>query len=655
MLKIITESGHTLDLFPDTVISIEENSPMFTDIGAYSIPLSLPPTVGNLTALGFPDRFQRADKFVKTQRVSISVGAYHRVASMHIDSAVFNNSISATLYLRESSFYQKIKGQSLRNLFEGYTRTTTYAWYEYCSQVMCGDISDDFHVFPVLLVDGKERTEVVDDSGDGFLKVEATWFEYTIANRPNISNDNTFDRAVDKNQVEYIRLTPSVKLHDAAGNPYFAPDSYGTAPYLKFTYVLRQMFAELGYTLVESVFDTDTSFRKLCIVHPVIDACVGDVLRYSQLLPDVDVDTFMRMAENSFGVRFIVDEVHNTVTPRFWRDVLLEAPVDDVSPLVEDYGEITYAGNKNIKLTATHDTAESQPLVFDTMQQIVKKYGPYRDSYASDIPFLAAVNNMTLAPGVYLIRNTRTLRWVAQSGSKLVSGYVDKYLQDYYPTGSDIPLEERQLGFALTPLMDVPLAGRTVSRANVNLDYMISWAQDVIQKYYDNLYGTDDGLVGRIPYLGQVQHLNTVVETVSTTDGVSSISYTEESDIQPPVYLAFAHGRAQSVLNQPLITKTFFASQDAYSNSGNVVGNFDLMPFSLYENFWRLYDDLLNTSFHDYSAQIHLSPLQVSSLRFDKPLIVHGQPALPYSITYELSDSGVQVVDFTLRTIRKYS
>lgn len=654
MLKIITESGHTLDLFPNTVISIEENSPMFTDIGAYSMPLSLPPTVGNLTALGFPDRFQRADKFVKTQRVSISVGAYHRVASMHIDSAVFNNSISATLYIRESNFYQKIKDKSLRDLFEDYTHTTSYAWYEYCSQVMCGDVSADFHIFPVLLNNGEERTEVVIDTTA--VKVEMHWTEYIIANRPNIINDGAFDRAKDKNQVEYIRLTPSVKLHDAAGNPYFAPESYGTAPYLKFTYVLRQMFAELGYTLVESVFDTDTSFRKLCIVHPVIDACVGDVLRYSQLLPDVDVDTFMRMAENSFGVRFIVDEVHNTITPRFWRDVLLEAPVDDVSPLVEDYGEITYAGNKNIKLTATHDTAESQPLVFDTMQQIVKKYGPYRDSYASDIHFLAAVNNMTLSPGVYLIRNTRTLRWVAQSGSKLVSGYVDKYLQDFYPAGSDIPLEEHVLGFALTPLLDVPMAGRTARRASLeNVSHMIIWAQDSLQKYYDDLYGDDDGLVARLPYVGQVQHLNTVVETVSTTDGVSSTSYTEESDVQPPIYLAFAHGRAHAVSSQPLITKTFFASQDAYSNSGNVVGNFDLMPFSLYENFWRLYDDLLNTSFHDYSAQIHLSPLQVSSLRFDKPLIVHGQPALPYSITYELSDSGVQVVDFTLRTIRKYS
>ena len=605
MLSITTSQGVSLDLYPDTTLSIEENSPMFTNIGSYSMPLSLPPTPGNLAALNFPDRYQRRHKFSKTMRVTISCGAYIRQASMHIDSATHGSAISATLYLRESNFYERIKNKQLLDIFkdkgmaEFKDGNTNIGWYNYMNKVMCGDISTDFHVFPVLL----QKEDVSKDESEGSVNLHLFWQQFTIANAIVYGKEgNSFGGSTrnDKSGNAYYELAHQITLTDSEGIEYSSPAGYGVAPYLKLTFVLRQVLVYFGYELQTSVLDTDVSFKSLCILHPTIDALVNGNINYSQLLPDVDVDTFLQMIENSFGLRFVIDERFSTITPRFWKDVLTQPSIFDLTPLSHDWPQVAYHGNKNIKLTINRKSDESLPLVFDTMQQLTEKYGAYCGAVANTVQLQVLTTLPSPALGVYLVCSNRSFYRLYSTGTQIKTEVIDRYVQDFYPPGSDIPLEHFNTGFTLCPLVNTPMAGKTHTQYNVTATGLALNVIDWYKEALDSIYGSDDGLIAAIPFVDNLQYLNTVLQTTTAeTDGSTTSTFGEESDASAPIYLAFAHGRALATTAYPDLSKTFFSSQDAYLNNGIERGTFDLMPFSLYNNFWQKYDTLLNSSFHE--------------------------------------------------------
>lgn len=663
MLSITTSTGHKLDLFPDTTISIEENSPMFTDIGSYSLPVELPPTPGNLEALDFPDRVQRRARFVKSTRVTLACGPYSRVCRMHIDSAVHRSTISATLYLRESNFYNAIKGVRLQELFEDKVRkdyqpasnTNANQWIPYLEKVMCGDVNDDFHIFPVILS--------IDDREDGEHPNTRTWKKFLIANRPAYfkSSGSGYSSLTNVSQsgVKYYMLAGTDYELDENGTLIdIAPPGYTVAPYLKLVYVLRYAFSELGYTLKESILDTDYSFTRLCILHPVVDAIVKHEIRYSQLLPDIDFITFIEMVEHSFGVRFVVDESFKTITPCFFKDVLIDDPIADYSSQIEDYPQIAYAESKALRLTAIHESEFSSPVDSETWQLLIKKYGAFRGSVSSAWQLASDITENKVQAGLYLLRYERRLAHVFRKTDNSNTWdwkQVDSYVHDFSPIDSEIILEDKDLNFAITPLHSVPIVGHTL-RTKIS-DSSNSWIDftDYIAKLLGASYHVASGEVASFPFIDKVQNLNTVLETVSVdSDNNTTVTYTEESDVQAPIYLAFAHGFENEHFPDPERPKTMFSSQDAFDNLGNIKGTFDLMPLSLYQNFWERYDQLLETSFHDFSARINLTLSQIMSLRFDKPVTVRGSTALPLSLTYSLSHKGVEVVDFTLRIITPY-
>lgn len=663
MLSITTASGHRLDLFADTSIMIEENSPMFHDIGSYSMPIELPPTPGNLQALEHPDRFQRRTRFVKSQQVVVACGAFVRLATMHIDSAVHRSSISATLYLRESNFYNAIKNKSLQELFDDKVRsdfqpapgTNANQWVPYLERVMCGDVDDDFHIFPVLLS--------IDDRDDGDSTNPRSWKKFLIANRPAyFKSGSSFDslNGVSQSGTTYYKLAATDFEFDKDNNiTNISPPGYTVAPYLKLTYVLRYALQQIGYTLLQSQLDTDYSFQRLCVVHSTVDAIVTHNIKYSQLLPDIDLDAFLSVIENSFGLRFIVDEGNKTVTPRFFKDVLLEDSIADYSAQIEDYPQISYAGNRNIKLTALHQTEFSSPINAQSWQQLVAKYPPYRGVLKSVWDIYTFDPDGPDRRGLYLIAYERRYARIISTDSDPASWgwkweYVDTYTHDYVPPGSDIPLEDKDLGFAITPLYPVPLVGYTPRQSLSSTSNIWTDFADAIGKMFGAPYPLAAGTYAYIPFVDSAQNLNTVLETVSVdSENNETVTYQDESEQQTPVLLAFAHG-IQPVNSASDAVALPFASQDAYDRFGATKGSFDLLPISLYNNFWHRYDQLLQTSFHDISARINLTTPQLMALRFDKPATVHGALALPLSVQYELSHKGIQVANFTLRIIRPY-
>jgi hypothetical protein len=577
---------------------------------------------------------------------------------MDIESAGKNQNIRTSLFFRESVLYAKINDVKLANLFKDMVRNdfnrNIGSWVAYLNDVMCGKTNDDFYIFPILA----KYIEIEEGNTEKTI--------YTILNRPDARlmgaptgthNGNTFF------------------LLDSSGLPYSADGKemdkllgYGIAPFLKFTYVLRKLFSMLGYSLAQSRFDTDAGFQKLCFIHNTVDCLCRGNLDYSQLVPDVSVTDFLTFIENSFGCRFIVSETDKTITPRFWKDVIVTQSDKDISRTFEDYPLTTFSSPKSLKLTVNRITEDAAPYEFDNYRAMLQRYGSFKGSYRN----IAVLENLLPKDlptpiygldGVYYIQDIRHYAQVRMLSRPIgmsnwqyfyVVDIIEKDTLDLYDVEKEANHNERSLGFNAITLQLVPLTG--VKTESLSAERDTSRHPQFINGNPVFIPPNLSGFLGfprRMPYINSLRHLNTVEQTTTTQNNETMTETNEEKSSDCPVMLCFSHG-FYFPGPFPGQVNDFFGSPDAYDANGNKIGTFDLSTRSLYEHFWEEYDALLRTSFHDIAGAAYLSLSDVMNLRFDVPVNFHGQKVLPEAIQYELSDKGVEVVDFKVKLIKRY-
>lgn len=669
MLTIKTTTGRQFDLLPGTKLSIEENSPLFSDAGSFSLPVELPETDNNLRILDYPYRADRRQKFVTSLDVVISAGVWIRHARMDIESSGRKRNITASLFFRESPFYAKIKNKRLPDLFKNKIRddfadqTEEHKhsfWRNYLDKVMCGDVVDDFYIFQVCAkYEDKEESE-----GDQNISLKTTYTRYTILNRLSVPFKTfTGNTSQTTDGKTYYNLVGVESAYTQDGVEYYLPDGYGKCPFLKFTYVVRYMFQQLGYKLQPGIFDTDEGFRRLCFIHNTADCLIRGFLDYSQIVPDVELNDFLQFIENSFGLRFIIDETAKTATPRFWKDILTDSPVVDISGVFNDYPSITFSDPKSLKLTIERVVPAVNQSGMKTFSELFEKYGSYRGSFKNKMELNIAMSRGEVSQGVYLIRDSAVYYVVFkyyrdpinQPGIfDWVSIPVETDTLEFYDHNAD-SFDERPLGFYLVDMKHVALSGQTDPRHEVTVSKMLKalGMEEIIQKALEQ-FKPDDGLIGRIPYIDSIRHLNSVMETASTKDDVTTTTITEEKETSLPIFLAFSHGFAAVDPDRPNIERTFYASPDACDNVGNKVGTFDLSTRGLHTYFWKEYDSLLHDSFHEITGQGKMNLSDILGFRFDMPMSLNGQKVLAESIQYELSDDGVEVPELKVKTIKQY-
>ena len=526
---------------------------------------------------------------------------------------------------------------------------------------MCGDIVDDFFIFPVCAkINNFEKSE---SNQNATVKISYT--RYTILNRLSVPFKNfagsTSQSISGKTYYDLVEEEPSY-IED--GVEYNFPKGYGLCPFLKFTYVVRYMFLQLGYELQQSIFDTDEGFRRLCFVHNMADCLVRGFLDYSQIVPDLEINDFLKFIENTFGVRFIIDETAKKVTPKFWKDVFSDTSLIDISGVFNDHPDILFADSKSLKLTVDRVTPIVNQSGLKSYSELFDKYGPYRGSFKDSIElnFYASMGNVY--QGVYLIRSIGVYYVVFKYYRDPINqpgifDWVSLPVEindslDFYDHNAN-NFDERKLGFFLIGMKYVPLSGQTDPTYEVSVSK--GWENlglgDILQKTL-NQFRTGDGIIGKIPFIDSIRHLNSVMETTSTKGDLTTTSITEEKKTTLPVFIAFSHGFATVDPNQQNIERTFYASPDAYDNRGNKVGTFDLSIYSLYIHFWREYHNLLRDSFHEIEGEARMNVRDILAFRFDVPLTFNGQKVLLESIQYELSDDGVKVAKLKVKTIKQY-
>ena len=115
MLEIISDDGYNYPLGIDTVITLELNSPMFTEQGSYSLAFDLPATAKTLNHLGFPDRIDNKANGTIKDSVYVKFESWTIKATLVVNST-YGRRLRANLMLGEGDFYNRLKDLLLSDL-----------------------------------------------------------------------------------------------------------------------------------------------------------------------------------------------------------------------------------------------------------------------------------------------------------------------------------------------------------------------------------------------------------------------------------------------------------------------------------------------------------------------------------------------------------
>ncbi|THU34256.1 hypothetical protein FAM09_24875 [Niastella caeni] len=333
--------GEFLDLFPNTILELEEENPFLqltNEVqGQYSLPLSIPLTEKNMRLLGYPNLLNVKKSTVGIETVCITNGLQHSRGQIKLESGQSNlnasgrGSISVYYLFGVSDFYKFVENKSLADCDYG------------------SDISFPWHGTNVY-------------SGNGF------WAHVTTVMN---SSPGTFDYAIfpiinagglTRYQAQgpcILNFGGSITSGDgSANNPYVLPGNYTLDlswvnfrlgwrneicpfPYLKF--VIQKLFSTFGWSVQGSVLN-DPDFLKIVLLHNKIIDYVGPsvaalngssqfvVWNMKNHVPRVKIGTFLLALSNRFGWWLDFDYRKKIVTIRHRNNVVAVRTQRNVIP-----------------------------------------------------------------------------------------------------------------------------------------------------------------------------------------------------------------------------------------------------------------------------------------------------------------------------------
>jgi hypothetical protein len=573
--------------------------------------------------------------------------------TFYFNNGDLNSAIGTTILMTDLTW-------DIRDPYTGTIDEKIQQWLVHLKNVMNKTVDDDFHIFPVVvsfkdndnnmdiskpnfiwlngieasdngmvLIANNPQMELSQDSGitltlsDPTIKVtlpsavteETTVIiHYLIGSLNNGENqhagrktlvfeigqsEQSFNLTIGTGQhiiyasVVYINPTTDT-------NAVYQSNGYGVTPFLKTSYVLRQVFKYFGYNLLENIFDTDPVLKYRVELNNTADAILPGTIDFSQLVPDATVSDYLDSIRIRFGIEFVPDSQKNIMIWS-WNEAIDSVPDFDLTPYLSGLDKIEWqpaeplqlSDSKSINLAATSQ---------DTFELFLKKYKSYsvfQLGASSIIPdgviFHAATNSF------YSDLN--------RLGSSAF---------DIIPTGDQT--ESISAKDAIVPTICVNPGG--------------------------TIY---------CPFINSRRHLNTTVEygtTVATEDDVTL-------DIMgcfalPSLQQSFQVGASA----YQYVFKYYMGTQTCYDGSGNKWGSLSNQFWGDEGTFQQCYlkkDQIKRNSYHKITVNLKLDFLTLYNIvqKIHTKKLYKNQSVLIESLTADISDR-LDSVEIILRTTRQY-
>ena len=367
-MQIIIDN-ESLDLRMNSSLEIEQTSPLFSDKGSMSVPITLPPTPKNQRLLGFPGRIDRATKLEPDRDVSVISGPLVRHGLLNIISG----QIEANIGFDEGAAYAKMSSVKLADMDNlpvynpGDISTHLY-------DVLQGNIEADYCIFPVI-------TTMEEDDEKYYMAIN------------EINDEGKF--VGEKYRKVRIKIGNDFAEIDM-------PALYGISPFIRLHVLLHYIFEYFGYKLTENPFATHPQLSKLCVLNNCYDTVVTEKIDYRQLMPDCTIEDILDMIWCRFGAKYFVDSDTKTVRIRFIKDILSDNSFVDLSSAKSSPGTLSFNSFKQLRfeLSKSGDRTET---VTDTFEEYIKKCDGVIDelSHSSIKTNTKRVNTLDICTGDY--------------------------------------------------------------------------------------------------------------------------------------------------------------------------------------------------------------------------------------------------------------
>lgn len=338
MLKIETNRG-VLDLRGDLSLQVEEKSPVMNERGSQSLPVTLPPTPRNMLLTGFAHRLDGATAPMSGDKSCVvSDGVYWRRGILNLVSASRRDGVTLNVGFDNSEAYEAWKKRKLNEVTNAFIGDGTVGTLKSLMQAAytAGD-GGDYAVFPIAV----EREEISGNSGNTIY--------WGVLNR--VENGALVFPASQVQPVDGVMTTVTL------------PDGYGVTPFLYVWRVLELVFADLGYEVESNPFKGSAAgdLAKVVLLNNVADALCTGVLKYSDILPDCEVQALLQALYVRFGLVYLLNQDTRRVRLELIRDIITKSPGLDITSAMSEWPTVTYEARKQLKLSAKTSLYNAAP------------------------------------------------------------------------------------------------------------------------------------------------------------------------------------------------------------------------------------------------------------------------------------------------------
>lgn len=578
-MKIIhTASGKAYQLSPDTQLEIERPNLFFNDYGEQTLPVDLPDTDLNRELMGYPDIPANRNKPQADISCTIQDGDYCMAARQAVLGAKRKEKITTTFYMNEGSFLSRIEKTSVASIFG----TEIIPGIETVQQGIdwCWSLRDNqdehFAIFPTIVdLDGERRgvniISLMDKDGNpcvdrwsGSLPSGYTYGLFHAFNRKETVNG------------QIINLSPG----------------YYITPFIRANYLLERIFSYFGYTLQDNFFMQTEPFKHMVFINTTTDALVNGTILLAHLVPDCLCSTILELFRKKFCCEFISDEVAHTVRIEFFKDIMAEDSLADLTARLTGYPEISFQAPKQLKIFSKESLTEGN--TFESTCEIEQKYpSAYYD----------------MASGRYK-RNGYSLKTVVEhvSDGNLPYYAAEEGFEDYEVTVPDCQF------------------------------YLSS-----IVYFKNSSYGVSE-LRMTAPYVGDGRTLN------STIKGLSSESGESRNGADDPYLTSTSHSQS------PILAFIKEGEYYSSGSNHDVIHGYSLLyngSIGIYEKFYRDFDNLLRNSLHKVTVPLLLTDQLKQSLPVHGKVNIKNTEYLIDILKYTIGGKNTPI-ETTLLTTRLF-
>lgn len=331
--------GQPLDIAPDATLTYTFESPVYSETGSHTIPLTLPYTPRNARLLGFPDRLDYLNAPTRQMAATLVCGHQVQGGYLAILSVSGKNGIEVS-FGQSSVVNKETKLCDLDNL-----PTVTGNLPDIIRDISTlGELSEhpDLAVFPLTVESEEGEKEIWNDD-----KTDKITVKRTVTQTLNV-NDDALDG---KSTIEEVR---NGKITDVT-----VPRYYGHAPFVRVWRLLELIVEWMGCDLEgDNPFRRD-DLQRAVVLHSCIDAlCIGE-LRYRDLMPDCSVADFLQTLWAKFGLVVSTDPVQGTCRLELIKDILAKAPVD-ISDTLCSAPAVTYIEPQYVRLASSDEYLDNE-------------------------------------------------------------------------------------------------------------------------------------------------------------------------------------------------------------------------------------------------------------------------------------------------------